>query len=219
MRKQIIALLTGAILMIGMVGFAQAVPTSVTPNLPCNVTDMLLNGQNSDACSGPTTGNPGAAEVNSLTGAFAGNPWSEIAKDDPPGGAAGSGSYGGINFMLSATVGNIGTWDLTWSGSALPANIDLVAVLKAGNLYSAYLFDNEFLAAAGTNNPNDLWKISFHNLNNMNYPDLSHLSLYGRDVVPQEPSNPVPEPGTMMLLGVGMFALAVFGKRRMNKVS
>lgn len=28
---------------------------------------------------------------------------------------------------------------------------------------------------------------------------------------------PVPEPGTMMLLGVGMFGVAIFGKRRMNK--
>lgn len=28
---------------------------------------------------------------------------------------------------------------------------------------------------------------------------------------------PVPEPGTMMLLGFGMFGLAIYGKRRMNK--
>jgi hypothetical protein len=28
---------------------------------------------------------------------------------------------------------------------------------------------------------------------------------------------PVPEPGTMMLLGIGMVGLAIFGKRRMNK--
>jgi hypothetical protein len=29
--------------------------------------------------------------------------------------------------------------------------------------------------------------------------------------------SPVPEPGTMMLLGIGMLGLAVYGKRRMNK--
>lgn len=34
---------------------------------------------------------------------------------------------------------------------------------------------------------------------------------------PSVPENPVPEPGTMMLLGFGMLGLAVYGKRRMNK--
>lgn len=37
------------------------------------------------------------------------------------------------------------------------------------------------------------------------------------DVVYQE--IPVPEPGTMMLLGIGMLGMAVYGKRRMNKES
>jgi hypothetical protein len=33
----------------------------------------------------------------------------------------------------------------------------------------------------------------------------------------EDPKNPVPEPGTMMLLGIGMLGMAVYGKRRMNK--
>ncbi|WP_408967458.1 PEP-CTERM sorting domain-containing protein [Oryzomonas sp.] len=38
-------------------------------------------------------------------------------------------------------------------------------------------------------------------------------------VVPDISVTPVPEPGTMALLSIGMFGLAVFGKRRMGKKS
>lgn len=41
--------------------------------------------------------------------------------------------------------------------------------------------------------------------------DADDMVVYGNDLTP------VPEPGTMVLLGIGMFGLAIYGKRRMNK--
>ena len=43
------------------------------------------------------------------------------------------------------------------------------------------------------------------------YLDYSVLTAHGND------TTPVPEPATMMLLGLGMLGMAVYGKRRMNK--
>jgi len=43
------------------------------------------------------------------------------------------------------------------------------------------------------------------------YLDSSVLTAFGNEVAP------VPEPGTMVLLGIGMLGLAIYGKRRMNK--
>ena len=46
---------------------------------------------------------------------------------------------------------------------------------------------------------------------------LAWETTCANDVVYEQVNNPVPEPGTMMLLGFGMLGLAVYGKRRMNK--
>ncbi len=208
MKKRLYAGLVTAIIVIGMVGMAQAKPAPVPADPPCSVSDMLLNGQNADACSGPNAGNDSETLLNNLGGLFAGNPWTKIAKDDSPGGAADSGSLGGINFSVSATAGPSGTWDLTWSG-ALPASIDLVAVIKGSTKWSAFLFDDEMLLAPGANSPNDTWRITFYNTGG-EIPALSHLSLYGRDV---EPNTPVPEPSTILLLGGGLLGMAIYRRR------
>lgn len=48
--------------------------------------------------------------------------------------------------------------------------------------------------------------------------NLMNGSEYKQSLLIADPdSTPVPEPGTMVLLGAGMLGLAVFGKRRMNR--
>jgi hypothetical protein len=47
---------------------------------------------------------------------------------------------------------------------------------------------------------------------------IATIALGARDAASFDDTvAPVPEPGTMMLLGIGMLGLAVYGKRRMNK--
>jgi len=50
----------------------------------------------------------------------------------------------------------------------------------------------------------------FSNANGMS-SEGPQMTVYGSDLTP------VPEPGTMVLLGAGLLGLAIFGKRRMNK--
>ncbi|NVN89424.1 MAG: PEP-CTERM sorting domain-containing protein [Desulfuromonadales bacterium] len=71
---------------------------------------------------------------------------------------------------------------------------------------------NNWLGQAALINPS-LFDFSSIRIYTPTGPYASNQEFISGDVAP------VPEPGTMALLGFGMFGLAIFGKRRMNKES
>lgn len=173
--------------------------------------DMTFNGAAASDCYGVVIGNDKLAAVNSLAW---GSDWTLLTKDESMLPA----TFMGIEFVLGTTGGKSGTWTLTatdLNGGPLlnlPAELDLVAVLKASNRYAAYFFDDAVLD--GTDG--GTWAIPYVNHGGQ-IPDLSHLSLYVR--IDEDGGVPaaIPEAHTygMMLVGLGLVGLMARRRARL----
>jgi len=95
----------------------------------------------------------------------------------------------------------------TWQTNPITNTINFYSV-KASNYYALYYVDPA--ESTGSWSTYDLWALGLggHPKNGGGGLEISHFSGYGA---------PVPEPGTIVLLGAGLFGLGIFSRRRMNK--
>jgi hypothetical protein len=177
-----------------------------------SVDDVTLAGQNADAFAYQEGWNPQSGP-NGDTSGFG----SEL-------GSLGIGSYalldkyvhngtftnaGPLTFTFTETTGTNGVWTVTNTSATSNITLDLIFAIHAGNQATAWLFDNQTIAAGQTLTGD--WAIEWVVGNNQNNnPGFSNLTLFSRDVT----ITPVPEPGTYAMLVAGLGVVALIRRRR-----
>jgi len=180
---------------------------------------------NADDCFGPIEDNDDASYFDTH---FSGFGWEELIKlddiDNSKSTYSDDGIFNDIAFTLTGEKDSSddwkdgGSWSLSWEGDALPATVDLAVGLKAGNAFSGYLFDDVYLTEQNSPGAGD-WEISFQHCKvkssshshtrkcGCNTNDLSHFSLYIRDMVS------VPAPEALSLMGLGLIGLVLVRRK------
>ncbi len=221
MRQLYLRAASASVLAAGLAfaGAASAAPTYCSDADPhkdgLTTGDVTFETQSASDCYGLVPGNPDTSNNATLPFTKWGSFDFLVKDDDNAMDNKTVGTFEGVTFELEA-LGideTSGTWNLSWSGAGLPIILDFVVNLKGADFYASYLFEGvSFLVDPDTGSGTFQMYTFLNAGNQLQTPDLSNVSIFVRS----GETTIVPAPGTLGLLGLGLFGMA-FVTRRRNK--
>ncbi|MHC0065096.1 PEP-CTERM sorting domain-containing protein [Nostoc sp. UIC 10890] len=178
-----------------------------TSSAICSLADISLGGVSATACDGPNAGNDTGAQGTLLpelnNGMFSnfvgtGVQWTLAGKSDDPNPFA----------ITAANDFNSGAWGL---GTALSSNTFVVS-LKTSTAYTAYLFKDYDFSQGLTGVFNTIG-VALDGSGKAG-KDLSHASLFVSNIGKNPPPTSVPEPASLLGLGLVASGMVMVRRRR-----